>query len=512
MPPHKVTTPADCYDQSLHYARDRQVPEELRPHFTRDWLPENIALLERYVAWLLSGGTSPHTTRLIYLPMAGHILGLNLKPHTQLDLQVDLQKAMDYVRAKQQSVEWTKLARIALLKFRHFLLQERKLADIEPDPPKFIPPTTGLPAWLVEQLTRYQHIRQVNWRPARMNGSLARFWCLQLHVWRFLCDHCGVSQLEDVRRQHLFDYLDYRLAARISVSTINSEIREFHSFLGYLQEQGLSVPRALLHFPCLNQPDALPKFLADEQVLLLNREFERQVREARGFVARRDALWERAAFLLLWQSAMRLGEVEELRLEDLDLPGRKLTVRQGKGMKDRVVFLTDATCRALMEYLPVRGAGVTDHVFLYRNRALRKDLIHSRIKAAGDRVGVKVSPHQLRHTCATQLLNAGCRVTSIQKLLGHTRLNSTMIYARVHDRTVANDYYAAMQEVEQRLLLLEAPLPAKLPVSADERHVLLELADQLSAPHLNEELRLELVFQLRQTLRFEALLERAPPA
>ena len=49
-----------------------------------------------------------------------------------------------------------------------------------------------------------------------------------------------------------------------------------------------------------------------------------------------------------------------------------------------------------------------------------------------------------------QLLNAGCRVTSIQKLLGHQRLNSTMIYARVHDRTVAEGYYAAMEVVEKR--------------------------------------------------------------
>ena len=62
----------------------------------------------------------------------------------------------------------------------------------------------------------------------------------------------------------------------------------------------------------------------------------------------------------------------------------------------------------------------------------------------------EVTPHQLRHTYVTQLLNAGCKVTSIQKLLGHQRLNSTMNYARVHDRTVAEDYYRAMQSVEQQ--------------------------------------------------------------
>jgi hypothetical protein len=57
----------------------------------------------------------------------------------------------------------------------------------------------------------------------------------------------------------------------------------------------------------------------------------------------------------------------------------------------------------------------------------------------------------LRHTFATQLVNAGCRVTTIQALLGHKRLNSTMVYARVHDQTVARDYFEAMAVIEERL-------------------------------------------------------------
>ena len=78
--------------------------------------------------------------------------------------------------------------------------------------------------------------------------------------------------------------------------------------------------------------------------------------------------------------------------------------------------------------------GPTDHVFLYRNQPLSKDLIHGRLKAAGERVGVRLPAHRLRHTCATQLLNAGCPVTSIQKLLGHKKLNTTMIYPRATTR------------------------------------------------------------------------------
>ncbi len=105
-------------------------------------------------------------------------------------------------------------------------------------------------------------------------------------------------------------------------------------------------------------------------------------------------------------------------------------------MKDRTVYLTVTTLHALEAYLAVRGPGPTDHVFLYRNQPLCKDLIHGRLKAAGERVGVKVYAHRLRHTTATQLLNAGCPVTSIQKFLGHKKLNTTMVYARAHDQTV----------------------------------------------------------------------------
>ena len=73
-------------------------------------------------------------------------------------------------------------------------------------------------------------------------------------------------------------------------------------------------------------------------------------------------------------------------------------------MKDRTVFLTDTTVNAPSTYLAVRGLGPTDHVFLYRNQAISKDLIHGRLKAAGERAGVKVHAHRLRHTAATQLL------------------------------------------------------------------------------------------------------------
>jgi hypothetical protein len=76
-----------------------------------------------------------------------------------------------------------------------------------------------------------------------------------------------------------------------------------------------------------------------------------------------------------------------------------------------------------------------------------------------------LGPAFVSPSCATQLLNAGCRVTSIQKYLGYKKLNTTMIYARVLDKTMANDYFKAMRQIEQQLTMPTAILyqpPSKM--------------------------------------------------
>jgi site-specific recombinase XerD len=500
---------AKRYDNSRRYVRDNRLPPGYSvPQPTSTWPAENVALLELYREWLLSGGTSHYVVDHLYIPMAGNGLGLNLKPHPQLDLDADLERAMDYVKAKRLSAEWTDMCRNALEKFRCFLRQQRGYTDVVIKPLNRERYCTGLPDWLVEQLEDYQRLMQCNRRPARLNQQIRRFWSGHSRLWRWLFERYPITDLMNIKRQYIFDYVDHQLAAGYAVSTINQDLRCFHAFLCHLQEQDYPVPQALLRIPSFKQPDRLPRFLTDEQVNLLRDDLEQRVVQAHSPGRRRDALLDRAAFYLLWQGGLRLSEVEELRLEDLDistplnagLTGRRLIVRQGKDQKDRTVYLTETAIRALQEYLTVRGIGPTDHVFLYRNRSLHKDLIRDRIKAAGKRVGVKVSPHRLRHTCATQLLNAGCRVTSIQRLLGHKRLNSTMIYARVHNRTVAEDYYAAMAQIEKCLDPTAGTNDIGESVNPDERARLLELVGQLAEPQLGFEMRRDLVAQMRRVL------------
>jgi integrase/recombinase XerC len=510
MPTPEAHSLAEKYDRSLLYSRGKQVPVDARrPLPTSHWPPENIVLLERYEQWLLGGGVSEMVVRLYHIPMAGHVFGLTLKPHAQLDLEKDLDCALEYIQLKNISAEWLKNCRLALVKFRRFMRLDRGLGE-ESHLTAFdsAPVTSGLPGWLVSELERYQRLMQRNWRDARLEQNIRRFWSGYLRMWRFLVEQQGVRQLADLKRSHILAYIDFRLNAGYSVTGVNGDLRCLRSFLFFLQDEGYVVPQSLLRIPGLKQPDPLPKYLTDEQVKKLRDELERAVSEARLASRRRLAIMMRAAFYLLWQGGLRLGEVEELRLEDLDLAQKRLCVRNGKGMKDRTVYLGGAAINALRAYLDVRGQGSGDHVFLYRNAPLKKDLIRAQIQYSGERVGVKVYPHRLRHTCATQLLNAGCRITSIQRFLGHKRLNTTMIYARAHDQTVADDYFAAMERVEQRLNVLPASVAAAEPkaeahdevIKVQDRAQFLAWVELLTQPELAQDERLATAWQLKQVL------------
>lgn len=304
MSPLKAAvTTCEIYDQALKYCRDKNLPPGTRqPDYTSTWLPENIATLERYREWLAGGGTSAMVIRSYHLPMAGHVLSLNHKPSRQLDLEHDLQIAMDYVLAKGLGPDWTDNCHHSLAKFRRFLLNERGQVESKITPYDPSPHTEGLPAWLVEQLTRYQHVKQRNWREARIEEGIRRFWSGHLGVWRFLVERCGVKELSDVRRSHFMTYIDTRLAAGASIRRVNTDLRTFHGFMTFLQDQDVPVPHALLHLRCLKEPEPLPKYLTDGQVRALRDDFEQRVAAADNAARQRDALLDLATFYLLWQA------------------------------------------------------------------------------------------------------------------------------------------------------------------------------------------------------------------
>ncbi len=187
----------------------------------------------------------------------------------------------------------------------------------------------------------------------------------------------------------------------------------------------------------------MPRFLNEQEY----RKLEESIL-SRTTIGTRDDYLDRAWFYLLAHQGLRISELCDLRVADLDLEGQRLVVRQGKGKRDRFVPLSVTTVSVVRDYLAVRGLAQSDHLFLFRQRKVKVTLVQARLRRYGRAVGVEASPHRLRHTLATRLLNSGMDIVSIQRLLGHETLATTQIYARVYDRTVEQDFRQAMTHLE----------------------------------------------------------------
>ena len=152
---------------------------------------------------------------------------------------------------------------------------------------------------------------------------------------------------------------------------------------------------------------------------------------------------------------LAVEEVTRLKLAALDLRRSQVFVHQGKGAKGRVVYLSDDAYEALVQYLRVRPVSRIKEVFLVdkgrcRGKAISVRGIQKRLEHYARQARLKMSCHQLRHTMATQLLNADAALVTIQDLLGHTRIKTTQRYCRVSNLKVQRDYHQAMAMVLQR--------------------------------------------------------------
>jgi integrase/recombinase XerD len=162
-----------------------------------------------------------------------------------------------------------------------------------------------------------------------------------------------------------------------------------------------------------------------------------------------NACFDRAWFMTLAHTGMRLSELLALGLDDLDLVVERAIVRGSKSGHDRVVFLMPALIEALNRYLDKRPELLDEErVFVLRGRSPTPRTIQRRLKKYGRNAGVDVSPHKLRHTLATRLLNQGMPIHSLRKLLGHKHLNTTQAYARIYDQTLYRQFREAAARLE----------------------------------------------------------------
>lgn len=240
-------------------------------------------------------------------------------------------------------------------------------------------------------------------------------------------------------------------AAPSSVTRSLVAVRTFHRFCA---EEGRAATDPAAHVAPPRRPSALPKALAEAEVTSL---LDAVV--GTGPYDRRD----RALLELLYGTGVRISEACGLSLPDLDLDAGLARVF-GKGAKERVVPVGRAARAALAEWLapagreavaPVRWArrGDADAVFLDRRGGrLSRQAAWAVVKTYGDRVGLgdRLSPHVLRHSCATHMIEHGADIRIVQELLGHASVSTTQVYTRVSADRLRSVFESAHPRARRR--------------------------------------------------------------
>jgi site-specific recombinase XerD len=245
--------------------------------------------------------------------------------------------------------------------------------------------------------------------------------------------------VESAEPIHIKHFIDVLLDGRLSPQTINGHLIAIRSFYRYLQEdEQLEIANPVISGLSLRLPKPLPRFLQDSEV--------------RAFFSAISTPRDLAMFMLMLRCGLRVEEVANLVLGAVDHQRNQLMVRNGKGARDRLVYLYDDVAEALADYLQLRPETDEPRIFLvekgtYKGKPLSVRGIQKRAEYYSEKSGVHVSCHQLRHTMATDLLNAGADIVTIQYLLGHSRIKTTMRYARLSNQKARMDYYQAMDRI-----------------------------------------------------------------
>jgi len=248
--------------------------------------------------------------------------------------------------------------------------------------------------------------------------------------------------IETVDYHKVAEYTDHLLGKRLKAKTINCHLACIRTFYDYLHhEEEIKVANPVKKGSALRMPKPLPKHLRDEQVIVLFN----AIRKPR----------DRAMFKVMLRCGLRVEELAHLSIANLDLRRNRIFVRNGKGGKDRVVYVSKDAYDALVGYLRVREPSRAKKLFLvekgpYKGKPISVRGIQKRMEYYARKTRLKVSCHHLRHTMATQLLNAEAEVVTIQDLLGHSGISTTERYCTVSNVKVMRDYFKAMEVIMQR--------------------------------------------------------------
>jgi len=248
--------------------------------------------------------------------------------------------------------------------------------------------------------------------------------------------------VEQAVRQDVKLYVDCLMEKGMKARSINCHISVVRCFYDYLRdEENLRIDNPVASGLALREPHPLPRYLGDADVEVLLG----VINNSRDY----------AMFMLMLRCGLRVQEVANLTLDVIDYRRSQILIKHGKGAKDRIVYISNDAAESLASYLRQRPITREDKIFLVekglcKGQPLSVRGIQKRIEYYAKKSGKAVSCHKLRHTMATQLLNADADLVTIQDLLGHTKIKTTMRYCKLSNRKAQRDYHEAISKVIEK--------------------------------------------------------------
>lgn len=249
----------------------------------------------------------------------------------------------------------------------------------------------------------------------------------------------GRNHLEEIIRQDLLAYIEHEQDRGLMASTINTRWRTLKGFLRFMIEKQLLRSEVLGKRIIIKVPDTLPRAMDPQDVQRL--------------LAAIDNVRDRAMILVLLRTAMRIGELLNTLVKEINIKQRRIDIYEAEKTRvGRVVYLSDDATAALRAWLKERDHR-KEHLFYARGRqtisypAARMRFVKCVEKAGLSHKGYSL--HCLRHTCASELLNAGMPLECVQQILGHSSIEMTRRYARLTDKRRKEQYFKAMAIIER---------------------------------------------------------------
>jgi site-specific recombinase XerD len=243
---------------------------------------------------------------------------------------------------------------------------------------------------------------------------------------------------ETVSGRDVAHFVEQQRHAQRAATTINRRLNALQQFFAYLatERQTLGInPVKPSHFLRRGRP--LPKTLSPDQV--------------RRLFAQITHPLDHALCLLMLRCGLRVSEVARLKQADLDWEQQALRINQGKGRKDRVVYVAADALAALRTCRALRPAIVPDDLLFWNQKRPQRPLsskgIQKKVERYAKAADIKASCHSLRHTFASNLLEEGAEVISIKELLGHASIKSSERYAKLSNQRVKQVYIQTMRKV-----------------------------------------------------------------